>query len=126
MFFLSVELMVSSKLLQQESELIDAQIASLQTQQKPVPEDLLDRKSAIQIKINMMEIQVQTGQLTIDQYLDNVKKYIISCKRLALIFKKAGRMEEAKKSLSRSKLMENEVKEIEEAMSSGGMEMDKE
>ncbi|CAG8565829.1 8542_t:CDS:2, partial [Diversispora eburnea] len=118
----SVDLMVSSKLLQQESELIDAQIASLQTQQKSVPEDLLDRKSAIQIKTNLMEIQVQTGQLTIDKYMDNVKNYIVNCKKLALIFKKAGRLEEAKKLLSRSKLMEGEVKEIEEAMSGGGMD----
>ncbi|RHZ49946.1 hypothetical protein Glove_508g6 [Diversispora epigaea] len=118
----SVDLMVSSKLLQQESELIDAQIVSLQTQQKPVPEDLLDRKSAIQIKMNLMEIQVQTGQLTIDKYMENVKNYIINCKKLALIFKKAGRLEEAKKLLSRSKLMESEVKEIEEAMSGGGMD----
>ncbi|CAG8534892.1 9206_t:CDS:2 [Acaulospora morrowiae] len=117
----NVDLLVSSKLLQQESEIIDAEIATLNAQQKPVPDELLDRKSAIQIKMSLMEVQVQTGQLTIDKYIEQVKASVVSCKKLALVFKKAGKLEAAKKVLVRSKVMEGEVKEIEEAMASGAM-----
>ncbi|CAG8530601.1 17383_t:CDS:2 [Acaulospora colombiana] len=116
-----VDLIVSTKLLQQESEMIDAEIATLQAQQKPVSDDLTDRKSAIQIKMTMMEMQVQTGQLTIDKYMEQVRASTANYKKLALVFKKAGKLEVAKKALVRSKTMEGELKEMEEAMAGGAM-----
>ncbi|CAG8634985.1 8643_t:CDS:2 [Gigaspora rosea] len=120
----NVDLIVSTGLIQEEIELINSQILTLEAQGKPIPDDLSDRKSALEIKMSLMEIQVQTGQLTIDQYLDQVKASIADFKRFALIFKKAGKIEEAKKTLVKCKVMENEVKQMEEAMVSGGMDND--
>ncbi|CAG8731297.1 8222_t:CDS:2, partial [Dentiscutata erythropus] len=114
----NADLIVSTGLIQEEIELLNSQILTLEAQGKPVPDDLFDRKSALEIKMSLMEIQVQTGQLTIDQYLDQVKASIADFKRLALIFKKAGKIEEAKKALVKCKVMENEVKQMEEAMAS--------
>ena len=119
--FFSVDLLVSNLVRQHEIETVNAQIATLEAQRKSIPDDLTDRKTALDIKQNLLVIQVQTGQLTMDKYLDQVRASIIGCKKLALAFKKAGKLEEAKKALGRSKIMESEVKEVEEAMASGAM-----
>ncbi|CAG8617293.1 4318_t:CDS:2 [Racocetra persica] len=116
----NVDLIVSSGLLQEEINIVNSQISALEARGKPIPGDLSDRKSALEIKMSLMEIQVQTGQLTIDKYLEQVKDSITSFKRLALTFKKAGKIEDAKKALAKSKVMENEVKQMEEAMDGGG------
>ncbi|CAG8528003.1 14725_t:CDS:2, partial [Cetraspora pellucida] len=115
----NVDLIVSSGLLQEEINIVNSQITTLEARGKPIPGDLSDRKSALEIKTSLMEIQVQTGQLTIDKYLEQVKDSIVSFKKLALTFKKAGKIEEAKKALVKCKVMENEVKQMEEAMAGG-------
>lgn len=94
----------------------------MEAQHKSIPDDLTDRKNALEIKQNLLVIQVQTGQLTMDKYLDQVRISIVDCKKLALVFKKANKLDEAKKALGRSKIMEGEVKEVEEAMASGAIE----
>ncbi|CAG8592425.1 4859_t:CDS:2, partial [Ambispora gerdemannii] len=118
----SVDNLVSNLVLEQEINLVNNQIASLQAQHKPVSDDLVDRKQALEIKMNLLVIQVQTGQLTMEKYLDQVRKSILNFKKLALFFKQAGKLEEAKRALARSKIMEKEIKEVEEAMANGAME----
>jgi hypothetical protein len=118
----SVDTLVSNLVIQHEVEAVNAQITTLEAQHKSIPDDLTDRKNALEIKQNLLVIQVQTGQLTMDKYLDQVRASIVDCKKLALVFKKAGKLEEAKKALGRSKIMEGEVKEVEEAMASGAIE----
>lgn len=118
----SVDALVSNLVIQHEVEAVDAQIATLEAQHKSIPDDLTDRKNALEIKQNLLVIQVQTGQLTMDKYLDQVRISIVDCKKLALVFKKANKLDEAKKALGRSKIMEGEVKEVEEAMASGAIE----
>ncbi|CAG8678626.1 12706_t:CDS:2 [Funneliformis caledonium] len=115
------EQQLNNLVIQNELDVVNNQIAILEAQRKPVPDDLTDRKASLEIKQNLLVIQVETGQLTLDKYIDQVRVNIISCKKLALIFKKAGKLEEAKKALVRSKVMEGEVKEVEEAMASGAM-----
>ncbi|CAI2169408.1 16096_t:CDS:2 [Funneliformis geosporum] len=117
----NVDLLVSSLVIQNELDVVNNQITILEAQRKPIPEDLTDRKASLDIKQNLLVIQVETGQLTLDKYIDQVRANIVSCKKLALIFKKAGKLEEAKKALVRSKIMEGEVNEVEEAMASGAM-----
>ncbi|CAG8584493.1 11936_t:CDS:10 [Rhizophagus irregularis] len=118
----NVDALVSNLVIQHEVEAVDAQIATLEAQHKSIPDDLTDRKNALEIKQNLLVIQVQTGQLTMDKYLDQVRISIVDCKKLALVFKKANKLDEAKKALGRSKIMEGEVKEVEEAMASGAIE----
>src|SRR6266498_5477488 len=93
--YFSVDILVSNLVIQHEVEAVNAQIATLEAQHKPVPDDLTDRKNALEIKQNLLVIQVQTGQLTMDKYLDQVRASILSCKKLALVFKKADKFEEA-------------------------------
>lgn len=94
--------------------LVNAGIASKQSAK--VKEDLMDRKQAIEIKMNMLVIQVQTGILDMDTYLSNVQKRIDADRRLALIFKKHGRLDLAKAALTRKKIMQDELDEARAAM----------
>ncbi|CAJ0753947.1 22026_t:CDS:2 [Entrophospora sp. SA101] len=110
-------------ILQNEIELITNQITTLEAQRKPIPEDLLDRQNELEIKMNLLLISVQTNELTMAEYIERVKASIVNCKKLALFFKKAGKLDEAKKALRRSKIMEDEVKEVEEAIKNGALEM---
>jgi len=54
-----------------------------------------------------------------DQYIAQVKASILKHKKLALTFKGAGKLDGAKQALARSKIMEKEVKEVEDAMANG-------
>ncbi|CAJ0634052.1 16083_t:CDS:2 [Entrophospora sp. SA101] len=118
-----VENIASNLVLQNEIELITNQITTLEAQRKPIPEDLLDRQNELEIKMNLLLISVQTNELTMAEYIERVKASIVNCKKLALFFKKAGKLDEAKKALRRSKIMEDEVKEVEEAIKNGALEM---
>nr|CAG8436958.1 13447_t:CDS:2 [Entrophospora candida]CAG8438916.1 6698_t:CDS:2 [Entrophospora candida] len=122
-YYFSVENIASNLVLQNEIELITNQITTLEAQRKPIPEDLLDRQNELEIKMNLLLISVQTNELTMAEYIERVKASIVNCKKLALFFKKAGKLDEAKKALRRSKIMEDEVKEVEEAIKSGVLEM---
>lgn len=46
-------------------------------------------------------------------YIAKVKKSLEETKKLALVFKKAGKMDEAKKAMARIKLMTQEIEEVE-------------
>ncbi len=75
-------------------------------------EEAIDRKHAIEIKLNMLVVLVQTGQLTMEMYLENVAKSIKRTKQLALLLSKLGRNDLAKKALKRIKIMQAEVDEV--------------
>ncbi|ORX79251.1 hypothetical protein K493DRAFT_342720 [Basidiobolus meristosporus CBS 931.73] len=116
--FNSPDKLVSNMVLEQELQLVQARIS----QSRQPADDLLDRQQALDIKMNMLVIQVQTGQLTMDGYLQQVREAIRSTKRLALIFKNHQNMELAKHALARIKTMSQEVEEAEKAMAEGLME----
>jgi len=115
----SVDNLISNLVLEKEMGLVDSQIDTFKKQHKPVPEDLIDRKQALEIKMSLLVIQVESGQLTMDQYIAQVKASILKHKKLALTFKGAGKLDGAKQALARSKIMEKEVKEVEDAMANG-------
>lgn len=112
--FNSVDNIVSNMVMEHEMGLVNAGIASKQSAK--VKEDLMDRKQAIEIKMNMLVIQVQTGILDMDTYLSNVQKRMDADRRLALIFKKHGRLDLAKAALTRKKIMQDELDEARAAM----------
>ncbi|CAG8631475.1 6053_t:CDS:2, partial [Paraglomus brasilianum] len=115
----NVDNLISNLVLEKEMGLVDSQIDTFKKQHKPVPEDLIDRKQALEIKMSLLVIQVESGQLTMDQYIAQVKASILKHKKLALTFKGAGKLDGAKQALARSKIMEKEVKEVEDAMANG-------
>ncbi|OZJ01965.1 hypothetical protein BZG36_05599 [Bifiguratus adelaidae] len=69
---------------------------------------IADRKQALDIKINILVIQVQTGQLTMDAYLQQVESRLARDTQLALLFKKAGKLEMAARAMKRRKIMQKE------------------
>lgn len=79
-------------------------------------ESLMDRKQALDIKMNMLIIQVQTGMLDMDTYLENVQKRMESDRRLAIVFKKHNRLDLARAALVRKKIMQDELDEARAAM----------
>jgi hypothetical protein len=99
--------------LENEIGLVNSAIAAFHGS---IPDDLMDQKQALEIKMNMLVIQVQTGLLTMDQYLANVEARMEQDKKCALIFKRAGRLDLAKQALRRKKIAQEEVEEAKAAM----------
>ena len=106
---------VSNQVLEYEHKLITQEIEQLTAQRKKIPDEMQDAKMAYEIKMNMLVSMVQMGTLTMPMYLERLKKSIQDCKTLAIKFKQAGRLDEARKAMTRIKLMTQEVDEVEQA-----------
>ncbi|KAI8071681.1 hypothetical protein BC940DRAFT_293419 [Gongronella butleri] len=113
--FNSVDVLVSNMVLEHEMNLAKSAVGTgqLGTRSK---DDWMDRQQALEIKMNMLVIQVQTGLLDMDTYLAQVEKRMDRDRQLALIFKKHGRLDLAKAALTRKKIMNDELEEAKEAM----------
>ncbi|KAF1803952.1 hypothetical protein FB192DRAFT_1370576 [Mucor lusitanicus] len=115
--FNSVDNIVSNMVMEHELNLVNANLASKSGKQQK--DDLQDRKQALEIKMNMLVIQVQTGILDMDTYLENVQKRMDADRRLAIVFKKHNRLDLAKAALVRKKIMQDELDEARAAMAEG-------
>lgn len=71
-----------------------------------------DRLMSLQAKLQILMLQVQTGQLTLKQYIEQIQSQIGKDKALALKLKRSGKIDLAKGCLRWVKLMENEVNEV--------------
>ena len=105
----------SNQVLEYEHKLISQEIEQLTVQRKKIPDELQDAKMAYEIKMNMLVSMVQLGTLTMPMYLEKLKMSIQNTKSLAIKFKQAGRLDEARKAMTRIKLMTQEVEEVEQA-----------
>ncbi|CAO3670619.1 unnamed protein product [Rhizopus stolonifer] len=105
--FNSVDSIVSNMVLEHEIALVSTGSSK---------DDLIDRKQALEIKMNMLVIQVQTGMLDIETYLKDVEKRMEQDRRLAIVFKKNNRLDLAKAALARKKIMQSELDEARAAM----------
>lgn len=70
---------------------------------------------AMENKLDALTVAVDLGQLQMDQYLQRVRDAIPVAKKNALKWKRAGNLVEARRWLQHVHLMENEIKEGEEA-----------
>ena len=113
----SVDNIVSNMVMEHELNLVNSNLASKSGKQQK--DDLQDRKQALEIKMNMLVIQVQTGILDMDTYLENVQKRMDADRRLAIVFKKHNRLDLAKAALVRKKIMQDELDEARAAMAEG-------
>ncbi|KJE97822.1 hypothetical protein CAOG_07916 [Capsaspora owczarzaki ATCC 30864] len=116
------EYLYSNDVLEHEQEEVDKKLAALAAARKPAPEDLVDRKSSIDIKLQLLTISVQTGQLDVDTYISNLKAKLESDKQLALRAKRAGRLDLAMVVLGRIKIMKDELASGETAGDDDGPE----
>lgn len=98
--------MISNNVLEEELRRTD-----LALKQSPKNEDLLDRKQQIQLKINMLQIQVETGLLTMEVYVQRLEQKIKEERAIAQLLVKSGNKEAAKQVLTRVKIMEKELTE---------------
>ncbi|KAI8140121.1 hypothetical protein BJV82DRAFT_228737 [Fennellomyces sp. T-0311] len=111
----STDSIISNMVLEHEISLATNTLASGKLD-AATRDELVDRKQALDIKMNMLVIQVQTGVLDMDTYLQNVRKRMDQDRQLALIFKKHNRLDLAKVALTRKKIMQNEIDEATAAM----------
>ncbi|KAK4520318.1 uncharacterized protein ATC70_008451 [Mucor velutinosus] len=118
--FNSVDNIVSNMVMEHELNLVNSNLASKSGKQQK--DDMQDRKQALEIKMNMLVIQVQTGILDMDTYLENVQKRMDADRRLAIVFKKHNRLDLAKAALVRKKIMQDELDEARAAMAEGNDE----
>jgi len=71
----------------------------------------LDRKQAIEFKLNFLQVQVQTGQLNADLYFEQLKGQIVWEKDIAKKLLQMGKKEDASVALQRAKIMEKELQD---------------
>eukprot|EP01134_Creolimax_fragrantissima_P003625 CFRG3625T1 len=81
-----------------------------ETGQTP-PDDLEDRIIAINTAMQLLVMQIQSGALDVNEYLQSVREAIANEKKLALELKKKGKTEWAVAAMTRAKLMMEELKE---------------
>ena len=100
---------------------LEAEISKIQSQLPRIKEtddkamELKDRLQSLELRKQLLVVQVETGMLTLPAYINNVRGAIKSLKMLAIKFKRAGKLQEAKEALTRIKIMESEVREVEES-----------
>lgn len=110
----SAENMVSNNVLEAEFTSVTKQIDTLQAQRKIVPDDLADRKNAIEIKMKLLMLSVQTGKLSLEDYMAQLKQRAEAERKFAakcVALKTAEGKEAAKRALIRAKVMEAEMTE---------------
>lgn len=102
----SVDDMVSNNVLEEELRLTEIEL-----KKSPKNEDLLDRKQQIQLKLNLLVVQIENGLLTMDAYVARLQAKINDGREIAKQLVKLGQKEAAKKVLTRVKIMEKELTE---------------
>lgn len=65
--------LISNDVLEWEVQNVKTKIAQLQATKKPVPEELSDRLQAVQLKLSMLTVQVETGQLQPEVYFQQLQ-----------------------------------------------------
>ncbi|KAI3654953.1 hypothetical protein MP228_000333 [Amoeboaphelidium protococcarum] len=110
--FDNIEAIVSNNVLEMlQTETIKAIAEQRSTRSGNSVDDLNDVKQRIDLKMNLLVIQVQTGQLTMERYLAQLKQSIEDHKQMALRFKQLGNLDYARKALARIKVMQQEYEE---------------
>ncbi|KAI1316847.1 Coiled-coil and C2 domain-containing protein 1B [Mortierella claussenii] len=113
----SVEVLVSNMVLESEIQQTQQMVHNAKAVgNSEAAEEHQDRLTQLEIKLKLLVLQVQTGQLTMDVYCQAVNARIVKDKRLAVELKRLGMIPEAMRALARSKIMAQEMKEVEEAM----------
>ncbi|OQS02187.1 hypothetical protein THRCLA_05416, partial [Thraustotheca clavata] len=98
-----VENIVSYDVMNDEIDRINKRLES-----GPAPE-LSDRLDALQLKKQLLEIEMQTGKLTIEKYIERLQARIAADNTLARTLYKQGLKSDAARVLHRVKLMRQEI-----------------
>ncbi|KAJ3335316.1 hypothetical protein HDU93_005815 [Gonapodya sp. JEL0774] len=115
--FDSPESIVSNEVMMHEVAVLEKEIAAARSgglSARDRVEELVGRKQGIEIKMQILAVMVQTGKLEMPDYSKQLASAITEAKSSALQFKRAGRVDYAKKALERAKIMEKEMAEVEQ------------
>ncbi|KAG0054676.1 Coiled-coil and C2 domain-containing protein 1B [Gryganskiella cystojenkinii] len=113
----NVDLLVSNNVLENEIQLAQKMVHDARAvANSELEEEHQDRLTQLEIKMKLLVLQVQTGQLTMEAYCKAVYARIEKDKQLAITCKRLKMVPEAMRALGRSKIMTQEMKEVEEAM----------
>ncbi|KAG0335633.1 Coiled-coil and C2 domain-containing protein 1B [Podila horticola] len=122
-----VELLTSNMVLEAEIQAAQEQIHNAKAVgNSEAADDYQDRLTQLEIKMKLLMLQVQTGQLTMEGYCQAVNARVDKDKQLAIQLNRLGLRAEAAKAMKRYKIMAAEMKEVEEAMAAQGDEDDEE
>ncbi|KYR01169.1 hypothetical protein DLAC_02278 [Tieghemostelium lacteum] len=102
--FESIDKIVSNNVMEGMIENLKAQIAAQGPKQ-----ELIDQKQALEMKLQILEVQVQAGMLSIEAYTQQINNAIESDKKLAVRLKAKGEVEKALKVMGRVKIMKAEL-----------------
>ncbi|KAF9290691.1 Coiled-coil and C2 domain-containing protein 1B [Mortierella antarctica] len=123
----SVELLTSNMVLEAEIQAAQEQIHNAKAVgNSEAADDYQDRLTQLEIKMKLLMLQVQTGQLTMEGYCKAVNARVDKDKQLAIQLNRLGLRTEAAKAMKRCKIMAAEMKEVEEAMAAQGDEDEEE
>ncbi|KAJ3375084.1 Coiled-coil and C2 domain-containing protein 1B [Allomyces arbusculus] len=122
-WFENPDTLVSNLVLDAEMESLAKGITAARAARDSATADALeDRRSACQVKLTMLQLNVEMGVLTMDKYRAQLVKAIVDAKPKALALKRMGRVDLAARTLARIKLMQQECSEIDQMMAAGGEE----
>lgn len=115
----ALELLVSVRVLESESEELKKQIADGNGDAAA----LSNRKSEIDTKLNKLNISFQCKEMSSVDYLQTVRERLRHDQALAVHCLKEGRKAEAVKVMRRVKIMQSEISEMEKEMENGNIEL---
>jgi hypothetical protein len=72
----SIDRIKSNAVLEYEQQKIEKEIENLKRAKKKIPEELTDRLAQVKLKLNLLALQIETGQLTIESYAQMLKNEI--------------------------------------------------
>jgi len=104
-----VENMMSNDVLEWGLEFVDKEIAQYQTKGQPVPEELITKKQQIDLKMQLLILQIQTGKMSEEDYVARVQQKIAEEKTLARNYMAAKNQTGARLALTRAKIMTVEL-----------------
>jgi hypothetical protein len=105
----SLDWIISNAVMEAELAKTQQQIEAAKTAGQEVPLELELRAQQLNMKMEILVIQIQHGQVTVESYMEMLQKKVLDERALATKLKRAGKLEEAKQALMRAKLMEREA-----------------
>ncbi|ORZ38130.1 hypothetical protein BCR44DRAFT_1511410 [Catenaria anguillulae PL171] len=85
-------------------------------------EAIEDRRSALQLKLQLLQLNVEMGTLTMEAYKAQLERGIADAKKHAVALKRGSKLAEAKRVLGWINLMKQEVGEIEGMLAGAAQE----
>lgn len=104
-----IDNMISNDVLEWALDETVKEIQTYKNQNKPVPEELLTKQQQLDVKMQLLILQIQTGKLSEEQYVELVTQKIAEEKELAKQYMKQNDRKGATYALKRAKLMTTEL-----------------